>query len=169
MSSLDFSYVSIYHLPIVLKVVGEVGRVPPGDAPVGRQRMLRGGLFALCACALAGGGVLVEPVRGQLDTDVWRPFHTDAYGNARAWYPERRPMGSFSNEIQLQATRGFQLEGRRQSYRGADAYFRLPGQVLPRMGQRPEGWVPGFGKMSRAMSAGFAYYGGFADRRRVPA
>ena len=131
-------------------------------------RTIPRGKVGLCAAILAGLWLAVEPAYSQNETGVWRPVRTDAYGNAMSWHPERRSVGSFSSEVQLQAVRGSQLAGRGRNRRGAGTYFSLPGhrRTAGRLNllSRP----PQFRAESPAARTGFRYYGGFGPRPGAP-
>jgi len=93
---------------------------------------------------------------------------TDAYGNARSSYRERRDVGSFANEIQREATRGYQSLGRRLNRRGGYADFALGGDLFNVRPASPLRYPYPGADVPAVIRRTYAQYGGF-ERREVGA
>lgn len=74
---------------------------------------------AVTVCAAAQQAVGQAP-RPQTSTSTF-----DGYSNVRPIYAERRSVGSFQNDMQRAALRGYQSQGRRENRRGGVAPFSL--------------------------------------------
>lgn len=86
-------------------------------------------------CGLAASVAVAQPPRLPLDQQITRYNYsstTDVYGNVRPLDLSRRPVGLFQNEVQRQALRVYQEQGRRLDRRGGYRPFSLPGDVLKR-------------------------------------
>lgn len=131
------------------------------NQPRRRRRASQSGILTvltagLCSC----------PALAQGEFGAFRQGRADPYGNARPWYPERRTVGNFANEVQRQALRGHQLEGRRQNRRGVSALFRLSEDPFANPDGRRFRPAPRFGEPSPMTRKIFAQYGGFGRRSR---
>ena len=106
------------------------------------------------------------PALAQNQPGGFRPMRVDTHGNARPWYPERRIVGSFANEVQLQASRGNQLQGRRLNQRGAGVEYELSPDLFAGFEMRRSRPAPHFGESSPATRKIYGQYGGFGRRSR---
>ncbi|MCH7591831.1 MAG: hypothetical protein IH989_03490 [Planctomycetes bacterium] len=88
-----------------------------------------GAVVAVCTAAPRTAGQTLRPqaprsagqvLRSETPTSVF-----DAYHNVRPHYAERRTVGSYQNETQRAALRGFQMQDRRENRRGGLSPFSL--------------------------------------------
>ncbi len=122
-------------------------------------------LLALAGLVLPGyfgveASAQVQNLRGQAGA----VSRTDPYGNARSTYLERRRIGSFMNDVQREATRGYQGSGRRLNRRGGYADFVLGGDLFrPRRSSPLRYPYPG-AAVPAVIRRTYAQYGGFERR-----
>jgi len=120
------------------------------------------GLLGLSVSALFAAPVAVRAQSPDSPTSVF-----DAYGNARGFNLDRRSVGNFQNDVQQQALRGFQDQGRRERQRGGINPFILPGDVQlfrpPPATKSLNELFPGALTAATARKS-YALYGGFEPR-----
>ncbi len=119
--------------------------------------------WAVPAVLLAVGQVWAQV---QNPAQVIGDSSTDVYGNARPWRAERRIVGSFSHDVQYQATQGLQDLGMRVNQRGAQAGFSVAGDLFGQSRSVRYRAAPVFGAPTYAAQRTFAQYGGFGRRVR---
>lgn len=111
---------------------------------------------AVCTATPRTAGQALRP---ETQTSVF-----DAYHNVRPHYAERRTVGSYQNETQRAALRGFQMQNRRENRRGGLSPFSLLGDRLAEIRS-------GAGSISALLSGGGAFSparaGAFSRFRRT--